>query len=648
MAEILESDPGLQANYRALIQQAREALGIKHLGLITPIRSLPVAVGKDTGIGSLPAAEPFFEFVTQLGFDVVQVDPEGKTKLADPSPYAGTVFSINPILIDLSQLTEDAWGNILSQETLARVRENNPNKDGAEVAYAYVFNAQNEALAEAYRNFQQKRSVLQEIDKRFDAFVKANQLWLDPDALYEALSLEYGNDYWPAWKSNGKGGSAKLDKNLFNEADAKTQQRKEELKTKYADVIGAYQFAQFIASEQKCAFKNFSKKHNFSVMADRQVGLSDRDVWAYQHLFLRDWALGAPPDYFSAYGQAWGFPVFDPEQLFSPADDSSDVMLGEGGLLLQRLYEKIFSENPGGVRIDHIIGLIDPWVYPAVAQSTRDGGRLFSSPEHPILGQYAYIKKSDLNTEQEPDHSERVKPDALSEGVIQKYAAILDKIVIPAAEKFGVAQSSIICEDLGTLTNPVQAVMKQRGYSGIRVTQFVDPNDPKHMYRGKNIEPRHWVTPGTHDNEPLLLWAQQLLEKGGGVLWQHAENLAEDLKPNPDERDGYKHDLAHNALALTRAKFAELFASPATQVQVFFTDLFGMETAYNRPSTSSDENWVLRIPQDYKTAYFNAVKTGKALNLPEAMATALRARGGDAELIAELEQCAEGLRQINL
>ena len=81
------------------------------------------------------------------------------------------------------------------------------------------------------------------------------------------------------------------------------------------------------------------------MIADRQVAFSDRDMWAYQSLFLKDWLLGCPPDYFSKDGQAWGFPVLDPEQLFN--DDGS---LGKGGKFLKLLYKKMFKDNPGGVR----------------------------------------------------------------------------------------------------------------------------------------------------------------------------------------------------------------------------------------------------------------------------------------------------------
>jgi hypothetical protein len=61
---------------------------------------------------------------------------------------------------------------------------------------------------------------------------------------------------------------------------------------------------------------------------------------------------------------------------------------------------------------------------------------------------------------------------------------------------------------------------------------------------------------------------------------------------------------------------------------VFFTDLLGLREVYNRPGTVSPENWSLRVPPDFAEAYPAAVAKGAAFDLPAALATAMRARGG--------------------
>ena len=126
---------------------------------------------------------------------------------------------------------------------------------------------------------------------------------------------------------------------------------------------------------------------------------------------------------------------------------------------MKNLFKKMFRENPGGVRIDHIVGLIDPWVYKSGKKPMPEfgAGRLYSSPEHPELGKYAVIGVEDLDQTKTPDNEKRVKN--LTDEQIKLYGRLIEKIVIAAAQEEGLTKDSIVCEDLGTLTNPVAAVM---------------------------------------------------------------------------------------------------------------------------------------------------------------------------------------------
>ncbi len=85
--------------------------------------------------------------------------------------------------------------------------------------------------------------------------------------------------------------------------------------------------------------------------------------------------------------------------------------------------------------------------------------------------------------------------------------------------------------------------------------------------------------------------------------------------------------LTQDPKAFTKLKAAELFASPARRIQIFFTDLFGVPGRYNTPGTAGDINWRLRLPNNPIKWYFNKVAQGKALNWPEILGLALDARG---------------------
>lgn len=611
-------------NKLTTIKKALKALGKKNFVFIMHNGSFPSVAEENTGFGSINSStgHKFIDYASGL-FDAIQMGPAGKTKSSDSSPYTGTIFSNNPLFIDLKQLTTPAWGKILSVETFNNIVENNPNRNTNRTSYSYITKKQAQALSEAYSNFIKLND--KKMMAEFETYKAENDSWLDKDSLYEALSIEHDTDFWPNWKS-------KTDKNLFNpksiEEKMEYAKRIEEISKKYAKEIDEYKFIQFVLYKQSAETKKYADSKGVKMIADRQVAFSDRDCWAYQSLFLEGWCLGCPPDYFSKDGQAWGFPVIDPEKLYK--DDGS---LDEAGILMKNLFKKMFRENPGGVRIDHIVGLIDPWVYKAGKKPMPEqgAGRLYSSPEHPELKKYAIVKESDLDLTLTSDKEKRVK--SLTEEQIKLYGRLIEKIVIAAAEEEGLTKDSIVCEDLGTLTTPVAAVMKQYDLLGMRLTQFTVPTEEDDPYRCKNITNRCWAMVGTHDNRPVTLWAKSLINTHEGYL--HVKNLVEDLFAEEPDKDSIIVRMTNDVNFLTETKLVELFACKAENIQIFFTDFFKMNETYNTPGTSGDKNWSLRLPANFENM--------EPINLPLLLKKAIIARGSsfanaNKELIEELNE----------
>lgn len=599
----------LEKSATKTIEKALKVLDKKNFAFIMHSGSFPSAQGENTGVGTINSngGKEIIDWASGI-FNSIQLGPAGKTKGCDASPYTGTIFSGNPLFVDLKQLTEKEWHNILSKTTYEDIVNNNPNKDTNKIAYSYIYKKQNEALLEAWNNFKNLND--KKLMKDFDLYKRENDSWLDKDSLYEALSIEHGNDYWPLWESD-------MDKNLFNpksyEEGIKYGERINEISKKYADEIDFYKFVQFVLSKQNQKTLDYAKKKGIKMIADRQVAFSDRDCWAYQSLFLEGWCLGCPPDYFSKDGQAWGFPVMNPEKLYK-----EDGSLDEGGILMKNLFKKMFKENPGGVRIDHIVGLIDPWVYKAGKKPKieQGAGRLYSSPEHPFLKKFAIATMDDLDMELEADKEKRVK--TLSEKQIKLYGRLIEKIVIAAAKEEGLDKNSIVCEDLGTLTNPVEAVMKKYELQGMKLTQFTEPEKPLDPYRYKNIDSKCWAMVGTHDNEPIKMWANAMVNTHEGYL--HVKNLVEDLYfPDWANKDELIVKLTKDADFLAQTKLVEMFASKAENIQIFFTDYFNIYDVYNRPGTSGDSNWSLRLPDNFKTL--------QPINLANILKLAIIARG---------------------
>ena len=381
--------------------------------------------------------------------------------------------------------------------------------------------------------------------------------------------------------------------------------------------------------------RKYAKEHGLKMIADRQVAFSDRDNWAYKSLFLDGWCLGCPPDYFSKDGQAWGFSVVDPEKMFK-----EDGSLGEAGELLYKLYLKMFKENPGGVRIDHTVGLIDPWVYKkgCLPKIEEGAGRLYSSPFHPELKKYSIAREDDTNNEVEPDKEKWIKK--LDDEQISRYGRTIEKIVIAAAKEAGLNKDAIVAEDLGTLTYPVVRVMEKYQLAGMKLVQFVVAEEKDHAYRCCNITENSWAMVGTHDNEPIRMWAQSMI--GKPELTPHVDNLMDDLYANVENKDEIREKLYTDDKFLAFSKLVEIFAAKNENVQIFFTDFFGINEVYNRPGTSGDPNWTLRLPDHFEEFYERRLETGDALNLPLALIYAIKARGNDfaaqnADLIKKLE-----------
>ena len=122
--------------------------------------------------------------------------------------------------------------------------------------------------------------------------------------------------------------------------------------------------------------------------------------------------------------------------------------------------------------------------------------------------------------------------------------------------------------------------------------------------------------------------------------------LAKDTAPKnatSEEKKQYLQELRTDKKKFLAAGFTELFASPAKRIQIFFSDFWGLGKTYNRPGTTKG-NWALRLGENFEDDYYRAASEGKAPNLAETIAAALRHRGldkGNDELMKNLDDSAK-------
>lgn len=574
--------------YTGSVRQGLELLG-KQVDIILHNASAPSVKSENVGIGSLfsrTSITKLFPFLREHGISGIQQEPNGLRKLGDNSPYAPESNAKNILMIPLEKLASDEYGNILSKETFNKIVANNPDKNN--VNYDYVRKSYDLALREAFNNARNSKEFLD--------FKAQNEEKYEKSAIFHVLSLLNEGKKWSA-----------LDLNLYSTTDKKKSlARIAEIKAQHQEDYDFFIFNQMILEKENEKSNRLAKETGLKIIGDSPVAQTAVDEWVHKNLFLKGKAIGCPPDYFSKNGQRWGFKYYDPEKIFN-----KDGSLGEAGEVLRQKYEDYFASFSGGIRIDHVIGLIDPFIYTTASKkmTPANSGRIYS-----VEGKY---KKNSL----------------------EEYAMFFTKIILPAAEKYGLDKSSLICEDLGDATKPVQEIMKKLGLSGISVTQF--------DHRGATTPAKNTIMIGSHDNQSFLEYVENKFKnvKDKGFL-RKTRFLASDTAPKgatTQEIRDYREHIRKDKSSFIAASFAELFSSPAKRVQIFFTDFFGIAKTYNRPGTKNG-NWSLRLGENFENDYYKAVAEGKAPNFAKAIATALRKRGldkGQEELMHNLDTSAE-------
>lgn len=632
----------LPQDYARTVAAALGALEVRNLVLGLHAASFPSAPGEDTGRGSpyTEGGRRFLTFARALGFNGLQLGPPGQTSEDNPSPYDGTLFSRNVLDVDLLPLTREG---LVRPETVAALVAHRPGGSAPRVQHRYVFRGQHRALEEAWYTFQRERahaapsSPVARLAELLQAYRREHHAWLERTALYGVLCREHARPYWREW------GSA-LDRHLYAPRpgeEAQALARRRELLERHAEAVEAFAFVQLLVHEQHHTLRGHAARLGLKLYGDLQIGFAPEDAWAYQGLLLPGYLMGAPPSRTNPEGQPWGYPVLDPGQYAGPVQA---FLRGRVGKML---------EEYDGLRLDHPHGLVCPWVYRADTadplRAVQGGARLFSSPDlpdHPELARYAIARPEQLDRSL-PRHADSWVRQLTPEQV-ERYGLLFDTAVA-AARARGRQVEDLLCEVLSTLPYPLQRVMERHGLGRFRVAQKADLTRPEDVYRSENAAPEDWVMLGNHDTRPIWLVAERWHQSGEAHA--QAEYLAWRLHPEPEGREAFARRLLEEPGLLVQARFADLLACRARNVQVFFADLLGSLEVYNVPGTVSESNWTLRVPNDYHAEYRRKLEQGAALNLPLALALALRAQGPVArerhrELLAGLERVAAELRGL--
>lgn len=226
--------------------------------------------------------------------------------------------------------------------------------------------------------------------------------------------------------------------------------------------IGFFKFMQFKFYQQWFRVKHYANECGIEIIGDIPIyaAYDSVEAWAEPELFCFDKnkkpveVAGCPPDEFSPEGQLWGNPVYNWEYHKST----------QYTWWINRI--KFASEIYDIVRIDHFRGFESFYTIP-YGNKTAEKGEWKKGP-----------------------------------------GAELFKIT----EK-NIGKLNIIAEDLGFITPEVRNMLDEVGYPGMKVMQFAFDNGKNeflpHNYKNTNC----FVYTGTHDNETLIGWTENLNTK---------------------------------------------------------------------------------------------------------------------------------------
>lgn len=298
------------------------------------------------GIGDFGnEARAFIDFLERTDQTIWQLLPLTPTGYGN-SPYASfSAFAGNAYLISPDILVEK---ELITQKEASKTEL----PGGVEVEYEAAFSYKDELFKVASERFY--KNLNDQEEKKFKAFKKVNQHWLDDYVLFMACSLHHHKQPWNTW-------------------DKDIAQRKPDAikayKKKFKEEISLQYWMQFEFNNQWMELKKYANDRNIRVVGDIPIFVdhNSSDVWANPNYFEVDkqgnrvLVAGVPPDYFSETGQLWGNPQYNWKELEK-----------DGFSWWVDRFKHMFN-TCDAIRVDHFRGFDEYWEVRAEEKTAING-----------------------------------------------------------------------------------------------------------------------------------------------------------------------------------------------------------------------------------------------------------------------------------
>lgn len=303
---------------------------------------------------------------------------------------------------------------------------------------------------------------------------------------------------------------------------------------KYYYEIEFYKFLQFKFMEQWVKLKEYANKNGILIVGDLPiyVAFDSADAWASPQLFqfgsdhLPSAVAGCPPDAFSATGQLWGNPLYRWDYHKNTGYDWWTKRMAH----CYKLYDV--------VRIDHFRGFDEYYSIPYGAETAMQG----HWEKGPGMDLFRTLERN-------------------------------------------LGRREVIAEDLGLMTPSVEQLVRDSGYPNMKVLEFAFEPDKETGYLPHEYDKNCVVYTGTHDNDTVVSWYQEL-----------PEDQREFLNEYMDNADTPEQEIHWDMIRLAMMSTANVCMIP-------MQDYLGLgnEARMNHPSTLGC-NWKWRLEEGQLTA----------------------------------------------
>jgi 4-alpha-glucanotransferase len=311
-------------------------------GVAVPVFSLRSSTS--AGCGEFADLMPLADWCVGAGIKMIQLLPINDTiatfSWVDTYPYnAISVMAFHPMFVNVAKMFE--YYSVPTPDDMeSEIKElNNPELVDYEKTIGWKLKMARQLFANS------KNELFSDV--KFIQYQKENAWWINDYAVFSVLRDKFSTPDFRQWSTLSDydpkqvGEFLKPDSNYFLE-------------------VWFYIFLQYHLQCQLEEAIEYAHQRSVAFKGDLPIGINPCSVeaWVEPSQFNFGMQAGAPPDFFSASGQNWGFPTYNWDEMKKDGYAWWQKRLGR----MQQFFDAF--------RIDHILGFFRIWSIP---KPFRDG-----------------------------------------------------------------------------------------------------------------------------------------------------------------------------------------------------------------------------------------------------------------------------------